>query len=31
MAELYDTENTLRQWEDFVSIMVEIYHKKIQE
>ena len=27
MAEFYDTENTLQQWQNFVSIMVELYHK----
>ena len=27
MAELYDMENTLQQWENFVSIIVEHYHK----
>ena len=28
MAELYDKENTLQQWYNFVSIRVELYHKK---
>ena len=26
MAELYDKENTLQQWENFASMMVEVYN-----